>query len=551
MALVGAASHGFGKEPLSVKGISEEAISFEYNPDIPLRYWLRTADAIQKQAQSYDRDGNEQDAYLFYLRHATLLLDKLGKHPELKAPGNQATYMKATKGLAFNLNRMESLKPAIEQRHEQYVQAAARRKAEREEWLKSRPQTEKPLEHDRHGDGYGDGDMGGSRKRARRELHAGDGSNRSLALSLAQKDQKKRRVVQRHQDGQGREDDSRPVDEDEKPSKDQDPTDDLARQIIAAGKRGESTYIERNGTFNSHGTTFTPRNFNYPIVPHKRNYDLNGKETQPSLRDSQSTLRSNAPARPPKEYFNYGEPPSRPPKERDWSTPLQPQPPTLPSKDLIAELPADPIPRATTQTPDINSSDYTFTPTCTTESGSPLRTVFLPPTLRSSFLNLAHPNTTRDLETCGILCGTLISNAFFISKLVIPEQEATANTCDTVNEEALFEYCDRNDLMTLGWIHTHPSQTCFMSSRDLHTHAGYQVQMAESVAIVCAPRDDPPYGVFRLTDPPGLKTILNCRLPGIFHPHEGGRIYTDASKPGHVWELPGLEFEVVDLRPGK
>lgn len=47
--------------------------------------------------------------------------------------------------------------------------------------------------------------------------------------------------------------------------------------------------------------------------------------------------------------------------------------------------------------------------------------------------------------------------------------------------------------MVLGWIHTHPTQTCFMSSRDLHTHVGYQVMMPESIAIVCAPSKVPRY----------------------------------------------------------
>jgi STAM-binding protein len=96
-----------------------------------------------------------------------------------------------------------------------------------------------------------------------------------------------------------------------------------------------------------------------------------------------------------------------------------------------------------------------------------------------------------NLETCGILCGTLISNALFISRLVIPEQESTSDTCETTNEGALFDYCDSEDLMVLGWIHTHPTQTCFMSSRDLHTHCGYQVMMPESIAIVCAPSTEP------------------------------------------------------------
>lgn len=35
---------------------------------------------------------------------------------------------------------------------------------------------------------------------------------------------------------------------------------------------------------------------------------------------------------------------------------------------------------------------------------------------------------------------------------------------------------------------THPSQTAFMSSVDLHTHCSYQIMMDEAVAIVCAPR---------------------------------------------------------------
>jgi hypothetical protein len=58
------------------------------------------------------------------------------------------------------------------------------------------------------------------------------------------------------------------------------------------------------------------------------------------------------------------------------------------------------------------------------------------------------------------------------------------------------------------------------------------------------------WGVYRLTDPPGMKAILACHKPGIFHPHEEGNIYTDAMRPGHVCEARGMKFEVVDLRPG-
>jgi STAM-binding protein len=425
-----------------------------------------------------------------------LLLDKLSTHPDIKLGGNQAAYKRATKDLKFNMSRLEHLKPTIKARHEQYKQAAARRKAEREEWLKSRPpQSEKFLASTVDGMSAASVESGGSHKRIRREIYASDGRNQSLALSLAHKEQKKRRIGHSSYAGQSlNEDVPKPVDDYETPRKDGNETDDLARQIIAAGKRGESHFIERNGTYSNDGATFTPRNYNYPTVPHKNDNSVYSNKSQPPpgtiRRDTLDTQRSMAPARPPKEYFGYSEPPTRPPKERDWPEPLQPQPPPLPGKVQASEL-IDPISREMTATPEVNSQDYTFAPSAKTEAGNPLRTVFINPSLRQQFLNIAQANTSNDLETCGILCGTLISNAFFISKLVIPEQESTANTCDTVNEEALFDYCDTHDLMTLGWIHTHPSQTCFMSSRDLHTHAGYQVQMAESIAIVCAPRYEP------------------------------------------------------------
>ena len=180
--------------------------------------------------------------------------------------------------------------------------------------------------------------------------------------------------------------------------------------------------------------------------------------------------------------------PGRPPKYIEPSSQNEPVPPSRPAKEELAvDQPMSRFDAEVSIRPDIKASDFTFTPSAYLENGTPLRTIWLPPDLRLRFLALALPNTRANLETCGILCGTLISNALFISKLVIPDQESTSDTCETVNESALFDYVDGEDLMVLGWIHTHPTQTCFMSSRDLHTHAGYQMMMPESIAIVCAP----------------------------------------------------------------
>ena len=54
-------------------------------------------------------------------------------------------------------------------------------------------------------------------------------------------------------------------------------------------------------------------------------------------------------------------------------------------------------------------------------------------------------------------------------------QEGTSDTVAALGEEEIFEAQDSRGLFPLGWIHTHPSQTCFLSSIDIHTQCGYQV----------------------------------------------------------------------------
>ena len=46
-----------------------------------------------------------------------------------------------------------------------------------------------------------------------------------------------------------------------------------------------------------------------------------------------------------------------------------------------------------------------------------------------------------------------------------------------LNEEEIFDVQDKRSLYPLGWIHTHPTQTCFLSSVDVHTQCGYQVSI--------------------------------------------------------------------------
>lgn len=173
-----------------------------------------------------------------------------------------------------------------------------------------------------------------------------------------------------------------------------------------------------------------------------------------------------------------------------------------------------------------------------------LRNVVVPSQLVERFLVLAHSTTLQNIETCGILAGLVDQNQLVITHLIIPKQNATPDSCTTENEEEVFSIQDKHDLITLGWIHTHPSQTAFLSSVDLHTHCSYQLMMPEAIAIVCAPRykDN---SIFSLTQNYGLDFIAKCTKTG-FHPHPSEPpLFSIAD---HARLQSDLPVEVIDLR---
>lgn len=451
--------------------------------------------------------------------------------------------MAAEKEVSKNLVTLEALKPRLNKRYERYTQLMRERQSRKvsSEQNAQAKSWDRPPDHALAG--------------VAEPLEAGE--NRDLAVRLAQSELTRRATVRSSKEASSTSGDEshdhraagfwndwdRPVRPSTRPG-DRDLSQrirDIQSNIDHAQPTSYSRHTPKptSGEAPS-GNASMASTYKYPTVPRSK-----------PLTSGHIAIRDNNAERQP--------PPILPPKDRLEPSrasfvdgPVAAEPPPRPSKVSPAPSPPEKVQPAedTTSTrSDLDPSSYTFKPSAYLENGTPLRSVFLPASLRSRFLSLAAPNTRRNLETCGILCGTLVSNALFISRLLIPEQVSTSDTCETTNESAIFEFCDSEDLMMLGWIHTHPTQTCFMSSRDLHTHCGYQVMLPESIAIVCAPSKNPDWGVFRLTDPPGLKTVLNCTQTGLFHPHAEDNIYTGALRPGHVFEVNGLEYETVDLRP--
>ncbi|KAJ3551771.1 hypothetical protein NM688_g4515 [Phlebia brevispora] len=177
-----------------------------------------------------------------------------------------------------------------------------------------------------------------------------------------------------------------------------------------------------------------------------------------------------------------------------------------------------------------------------------LKSVRLPRECLQRFVSIARVNTAQNRETCGLLLGRDKGNKFVITTLLIPKQHSTSDTCTMDEEELVMQFTEERNLITLGWIHTHPTQSCFMSSVDLHTHSGFQQMLPESFAVVCAPNSKPSFGIFRLTDPGGLQTILECNAKEAFHPHPDVPIYTHAvnnRRRKDIYTIPRQDQELL------
>ncbi|KAI1817686.1 hypothetical protein GGS20DRAFT_483183 [Poronia punctata] len=542
--------------PLSVKEISNRAQAFDWNGNIPFKHWLRTAQTLQQEADMYLRDGNITQAYLLYLRYSMLVLDLLNTHPEAKTPDGRKALRNKAPTVEVVLKNMERLKPIIEQDYQDWTEAQAKKKILAQKHRRAPSDKSEQTVYQQHAS------KDPALAYASRLLDAGE--HQDLAVELAQKEirrrDKNRKIGKGEGDTQNDPQDRRTAgfwenwtkEIAEKQAEDEEA---FRRQMESTRRRldGDTVQntIQSGLTAHNLPTSRFPEppnsvsNYSYPKVlkstpvdynpqPHKTS-DINTLRPDRPLKQAIDKYPSIAPERPMKTP-HLTEDNSRPYAIVDRSQDVPGVPPKIREKETEAKT---------------KQHGVAFKPAAYLENGDPIRPIFLPRRLRDEFLNLAADNTRRGLEMCGILCGTAVNNALFVRCLLIPEQKCTSDTCETENEGTMLEYCIEADLLMLGWIHTHPTQTCFMSSRDLHTQAGYQVMFPESIAIVCAPKFEPSYGIFRLTNPPGLPHILGCTQSSTFHAHSADNLYTGAEHPpGHVYEHDGLDFYVHDLRPG-
>lgn len=413
-------------------------------------------------------------------RHSVLVLDKLRQHPQYKAPESRLAVQELSKRMNSVLADLEKIKPIIRDRFEQWQRMVPA------ELTIPKPIRANPPSS--YGDfAAQDPSLGGDAT----VLDASE--HQELAVELAQKELARRdtaRQEHRHAKVYGatilspRFNNGQRLDV------------DLQNQMESARKATDASQLDQFDEDKYDSETAAPgghvvsRPYMYPSI--SKSQPVFFDRPAPD-RPAQSPLPP--PHRPPKEYNQDQQtlPTDAPPVVPHNLSSLEWRPTCYPSHLDGHHHP--PVPAKAPLKPPVlpKKERLAFKPGAYLENGDPIRSIFLPKKLRATFLDIASHNTRRGLEMCGILCGTPVNNALFVRCLIIPDQKCTSDTCETENESAIFDFCAGEDLMVLGWIHTHPTQTCFMSSRDLHTHAGYQVMMPESIAIVCAPKFTPSY----------------------------------------------------------
>ena len=108
-----------------------------------------------------------------------------------------------------------------------------------------------------------------------------------------------------------------------------------------------------------------------------------------------------------------------------------------------------------------------------------LRTVSVPGDLITKFLEVAKGNSDKNIETLGTLGGQLYNNKLRVTHLLIPKQTGTSDSCTMDGMEEVWEYHEKKNIILLGWIHTHPQFSVFLSSVDMHNQYERQRMLPE------------------------------------------------------------------------
>ncbi|KAK3793101.1 hypothetical protein RRG08_038606 [Elysia crispata] len=461
-----------GSPDQRIKLLIEYGSLVEVDKSLAIKLYLRSGREMLRMANMYCDDSHFESAFILYYKFITLFLEKLPKHPDYKsAPQPELSDFKRKVKKVFPIAEQIKLKLKDQYAEEEkiFIKEQQRLEAER----------------------------AAEEERQRAALEQQEREDEELAKKLQEEEEAEVRSVMDRKYLQLREREEERLREEEERKKNQ----EFAPSQIPPGLNGAQTGDAAAGAATAGGFAgVATASATIPAAFGAKGTHL-VSPTDPVVAGS---------ALPP------------PPSYSQYLNDLAKERPQVPDRSLKKNLGTQEPSITGQQIPSIDRSKkpsidhHMSLGQFGGQMDGQLRPVSVPASLMSQFLLAAEVNTRREAETMGILCGKMSQGCFNITTLFIPKQKGGHDSCDMENEEELIFFQDEHNLITLGWIHTHPTQTAFLSSVDLHSHFPWQKMMPEAIAIVCSPKFQET-GIFKLTDH-GLDVIGACREKG-FHPH--------------------------------
>ncbi|CCE66174.1 hypothetical protein TPHA_0P00160 [Tetrapisispora phaffii CBS 4417] len=90
MAVVGSPKHPLsGPGSMRTAALRTDATNYKFNPQMPLRVYLKICVDMLNRAQDEFQAGNVNAAYMYYFRYVDLVTNKLARHPHCMAGASQ------------------------------------------------------------------------------------------------------------------------------------------------------------------------------------------------------------------------------------------------------------------------------------------------------------------------------------------------------------------------------------------------------------------------------------------------------------------------------
>ncbi|CAG8622101.1 16944_t:CDS:2 [Acaulospora colombiana] len=109
----------------AMKRLVDDASQLKYIPSVTLKVYLRSANSLLLQANRYKEENDIVNAYKFYMRYATLALEKLPQHQDYKKPEYKEGRLELAKKTNIVLEEIQELKPILKRHFLQIAEAAA------------------------------------------------------------------------------------------------------------------------------------------------------------------------------------------------------------------------------------------------------------------------------------------------------------------------------------------------------------------------------------------------------------------------------------------